>query len=204
MAVLGPKPDAKLKVTSDGLADLRLAIRELAKYEVLVGFPDETADRRDDTGEMKGAKAILGAKSEISNAALGYIHDNGAPEANIPARPFMIPGIKSAEAAITAALLGAAKAVLRDPRTDVLARLQRVGITASLGIKRKLNEGVPPPLSERTLRERARKGREGAMWELAWRDAGAPPGLELAKPLIDTGQLRNAVTYVVRKKKARK
>lgn len=204
MAVLGPKPNAKLKVTSDKLDDLRLAIRELAAHEVLVGFPDETADRKDDTGEMHGGKAILGAKSEITNAALGYIHDKGSPEANIPARPFMIPGIKAVEERIGAALLGAAKAVLRDPSTDVQARLHRVGITAATGIKRKLNEGIPPPLSERTLRERARKGREGAMWELAWRDAGAPAGLELAKPLIDTGQLRNAITYVVRKRKARK
>lgn len=197
------KNGASLKVTADKLADLKSALRDLATYEVLVGFPDETADRREDTGDMKGSKAVLGAKSDITNAALGYIHDKGAPEVNIPARPFMIPGIASVEDRLADQLLGVAKAVLKDPGLDVMARLQRPGITASLGIKRKINEGIEPPLSDRTLRERARKGREGALWELAWRQAGAPAGTELAKPLIDTGQLRNAVTYVVRKRKGK-
>lgn len=195
---------AGLKITADKLADLRLALRDLAQHEVLVGFPDETADRREDTGDMKAGKAVLGDKSEITNAALGYVHDKGAPEVNIPARPFMIPGIQSVEGKVADQLLGIAKAVLKDPQVDVAARMHRPGITASLGIKRKINEGIEPPLSDRTLRERARKGREGALWELAWRKAGAPAGTELAKPLVDTGQLRNAVTYVVRKRQQRK
>lgn len=201
---MAAKLPSNLKVTSDSLADLRLAIRDLAAHEVLVGFPDETADRQDDTGAMKGSKAVLGAASEITNASLGYIHDKGAPEANIPARPFMEPGVMSKREKIVDELERAAASVLRDPRADVFARLQRVGVAAVLGIKGKINEGVPPPLSERTLRERARKGREGAMWELAWRAAGAPAGVELAKPLVDTAQMRNAVSFVVRKRSARK
>lgn len=48
--------------------------------EVLIGIPMSTTERPD---------------GEITNAELGYIHEYGAPEANIPARPFLIPGVES-------------------------------------------------------------------------------------------------------------
>jgi hypothetical protein len=194
------KIDARFKTTKAALEELRQAIRTLVGHEVLVGFPDETADRRDDTGTMSHGKAVLGAASEITNAALGYIHDNGAPDENIPARPFMIPGIESVADKVAQRLFMVAKAQLTTPSLDPIAGLHSVGIVAVTGIKRKINEGIPPPLSDRTLRARARKGRTGASWELAWRAAGAPEGTELAKPLIDTGQLRNAISYVVRER----
>lgn len=195
-----PKPDARLTVTKDRLAEMRKEILGLVSYDILVGFPDETANRKEETGTTNNGSPILGGKSEITNAALGYIHDKGAPEANIPARPFMIPGILSVEAKIGDQLLSAAKAVLRDPNTNIEARFHRVGLVASTGIKKKINEGVPPPLADATLRSRANRGRKGAMLELDKRAAGELPGIALAKPLIDTGQLRNAVTYVVRKR----
>lgn len=168
---------------------------ELGKKEVLVGFPDTTAQRKEEDG----------SPSEITNAALGYIHDTGMPEQNIPARPFMIPGMDNAEAAVTRHLVSAARAVLQRRGVDAINKgFERAGVSAMGAIKRKINEGVPPPLSEWTLRERAARGDEGSMWELAWRAAGAPASTELAKPLIDTGQLRNAVNYVVRARKKRR
>lgn len=198
------KPDVRLKVTQDHAKVLVAALRELTSHEVLVGFPDENADRWIDTGTTVKGKAVLGDKSDITNASLGYIHDNGSPEVNIPARPFMIPGITEAEDRITAQLLSAAKAVLHDPATDVHARLIRVGMMAVLGIKRKINEGVPPPLADLTLKIRAAKGRKGAVNELAARALGTPPGMASAKPLVDTGQMRNAVSFVIRRRGATK
>ncbi|HCN2843789.1 TPA: hypothetical protein N6R16_004997, partial [Escherichia coli] len=53
-----------------------------------------------------------------------------------------------------------------------------------------------------TVEARARRGRKGATLELARRVAGESPGTDLAKPLIDTGQYRRAITHVVRDKDA--
>jgi hypothetical protein len=82
--------------------------------------------------------------------------------------------------------------------------LHKVGLRVATSIKKKINEGVPPPLSEYTLRERARRGRKGAKQELANRASGMAPSTQLAKPLIDTGELRNSITYVIRSRKDRK
>lgn len=189
---------AGLTVKADGVGELREMIKLLAKKEVLVGFPEDTSAR---TGDED---------AEITNAALGYIHDNGDADAHIPPRPFMVPGMKDAEARATAQLTKMAKDVLARKGTAAIDQgFERLGLMVATTIKRKINEGIPPPLADSTLRERANrggksKGRQGANWELAWRAAGAPPSTELAKPLIDTGQLRNAVSYVVRERAKRK
>lgn len=179
-----------VKLTKNGLPDLMAKLEALTRQRVLVGFPadDQNSLRKEDTA--------------ITNASLAYIHDNGAPEANIPARPFMREGIRAAETSIANQLWSTAKKVVKPEGTtaEIDAGLSATGIRAVNGIRARINEGIPPPLSDRTIAARAARGRKGALWEQAWRAAGAPAGTDLAKPLIDTGQLRNAVTYVIRKK----
>ena len=70
------------------------------------------------------------------------------------------------------------------------------------GIKNYIADGVAPPLANATLRKRARKGRKGAQAELDRRAQGEEPGMDLAKPLEDTGQMRNAVTFAIRNREA--
>ena len=191
----GPTKLPNLRVVKDSVDELRASLKMLAEKEVLVGFPEDTSARTD--AETK-------TPVDITNAALGYIHDTGAPEQNIPARPFMIPGIMEARESLTRQLFTAARAVLRREGVGAVEEgFERLGLKAQFALRKKINEGIPPPLSEWTLRDRARRGRVGAMWELAWRQAGAPASTELAKPLIDTGQLRNAINYVVRLRKNR-
>lgn len=193
MAVRSPKLP-NLKVIGSSVDEVRAMLVLLAKRELLVGFPEDTSER----------KADEEGPTDITNASLGYIHDNGAPEQNIPARPFMIPGMEAAVPAATARLTAIAKAVLARQGVEAIEQgFEQLGLKVQASLRRKINEGIPPPLSEWTLRDRARRGRTGAMWELAWRAAGAPEGTELAKPLIDTGQMRNAVNYVVRDRKKR-
>ena len=185
-----------LRITADNVAELRLMMKILAEREVLVGFPEETTTRDDDDSDP-----------DITNAGLGYIHDNGAPEQNIPARPFMIPGMTNAIPQATQALVNVARNVLtkRSPE-QVEMGLTRVGLAVQYALRSKINEGIPPPLSERTLRERASrgtKGRKGANKELQRRMAGEQPSTQFAKPLIDTGQLRNAINFVIRDRKKR-
>jgi hypothetical protein len=83
------------------------------------------------------------------------------------------------------------------------------GMAAKLSIQNKINEGIPPPLAEATLRRRAARGpgssiAKAAQKELDARGKGAPPSLMEAKPLIDTSQMRNAVNYVIRPRAARR
>jgi phage gpG-like protein len=148
-------------------------LAQLTDAEVLVGFPEES-------GEHDGG---------MSNAVLGYIHDNGAPERNIPARPFMVPGIESVRRQITAKLKQAGKAVLKQPKKGkksvIEQALHQVGLIGKLGIQNRINSGISPPLAASTLRSRRARGRMGSV------------------PLIDTGQLRNSINYVIRSRKKR-
>lgn len=188
------KPGPGVKVTKDFLPQFRKDMETLAGLQVLVGFPEDNAKER------KG-------NEQITNAALGWIHDNGAPEVGIPARPFMIPGIEREKDKIEAALVRSANTVLRPRkpnqglRGDPKAGLNAAGLIAQRSIRATINEGIPPPLSEATLRARAARGRKGAQQELENRAQGKPASTILAKPLVDTGQMRNAVNYVIRKRK---
>lgn len=196
--------EAGAHLVVDNLQALQEAIGLLARTEVLVGVPEEKTER--DDGET------------LTNAAIAYIQDNGAPEVNIPARPFMIPGINSVKPQLVKELIGTARRAAkasqpkkgqRPPSKADVAKvieqgLHRVGLTASTGIKNKISEGIPPPLSERTLKARAARGRKGASDELQRRARGEAPSIELAKPLEDTGEMRNSVTYAIRDKAARK
>ena len=185
-----------LKVKSGDLRGIQDAMKRLAEKEVLVGFPEDTTVREDE--------GIDG----ISNASLGYIHDNGDPMHNIPARPFMIPGIISAQEKITKRLGSVCKQVLRDKNVLTADQgLHQVGLTAAAALKMYISDGVPPPLADATLRARQRKGKsiaKAATKELARRAQGEVPGIDLAKPLIETGAMRNAISYVIRKRKERK
>lgn len=193
--------DPNLKVSVDRVAAIRDSLLELGKLEVLVGFPAEGDPRKPEPGDPP---------TGITNAALGYIHDNGAPEQNIPARPFMRPGMERVKGWVTNRLTATAKACLKQPGSvSVNDQLEVIGLKVATSIKSVIAEGVEPPLADATLRGRMARGAQssvaqGAFWELAWRQAGAPASTGIAKPLIVTAQMRNAITFVVRAVKARK
>lgn len=180
-----------------GLEGVKEVMRILADVEVLVGVPESTTD---DRTEQEGEKPI-------TNAALAAIHDNGSPEANIPARQFMRPGIEKVRAKVALQLRRAATIAMRTRDAQKLEMaMHEVGLTAQLSIQMTLREGVPPPLSERTLKERARKrpGRIGPGLELLSRKKGYAPSTGFVKPLIDTGDLLKSLTYAIRSRRRRK
>lgn len=181
-----------VQVTKKNLQDVIASVRALAASEVLVGVPEEKTERDDGV--------------PLTNAALAYIHDNGAPEAHIPARPFMVPGIKRAEAEIEKRLSMALKAAMRGNMVAAEGQMMAAGLAAQLGIQKTINDGIPPPLAIATLKKRAAKGRKGAQYELKRRAKGLDPiaGMQLAKPLVDTGELRKSITFVIRSRKARR
>ncbi|WP_288074668.1 hypothetical protein [Pseudomonas sp.] len=157
-----------MTVVRDDVAKVLAAIQRLTSREVMVGIPATKAERED--GEP------------INNAQLGYIHEYGAPKANIPARPFLVPGVAEKKDAIAGRLKKAAKAAMDGNNTALESELNAAGLLGQNGARNQINNGPHEPLAERTLAARRARGREGD------------------KPLIDTGQLRNSLTYVIRQK----
>ncbi len=180
----------------DNAAKFLDGVRALTGTRVMVGVPAEKTDRR---GE--GVK-------KMTNAALAYVHEHGAPEVNVPARPFLEPGIMRARGEIEAGLRRAGEAALAGSGVPAVKRhLHRVGLLASSSVKTVITEGIPPPLRPSSVEGRIAR-RKSKSWRARRRaeiaanavyvgEENAATGIFI--PLLDTGQLRNAVTYVLRK-----
>jgi hypothetical protein len=181
---------------AQGLGELSAALKILADVEVLVGVPEETTDVRNEDGV-----------EYISNASLAYIHDNGAPEVGIPPRPFMVPGVQSVQPKLTTQLRRVATVAFNTRNASEVERAMHLaGLTAQLAIQKTIQQGIPPPLADSTLKARARKrkGRVGPGLELLSRSMGAKPSMDFVTPLIDTGDMLKSITYVIRSRKERK
>jgi hypothetical protein len=159
-----------LHLTIDKLGNFLDNVSTLVENDVLVGVPTDDDDRDDGVGVM-------------NNATLALIHDRGAPEANIPARPFMVPGIENAKSKIASNFKKAGEAQLDGNNGEAIKALHRVGIVATNAIRDKIITGPFQKLADSTLR--ARKNRK-----ISPRQGEAP--------LLDTGQMKNAINYVVR------
>ena len=155
--------------TNRDMKSLMDDLMKLADVEVLIGFPEDTTARPPSEDEPAG----------ITNASLAYIHDNGAPEQKIPARPFMIPAVQSVQDQIAGKMGQTLKAVLDGGGVAKVAQgLTQLGIMGKLAIQKTINEGIDPPLAESTLKARARKGRKGAKIELQRRSEGEAPSTQ--------------------------
>lgn len=178
------------------------ATRVILDVEILVGVPMDTTDRPPDLAPQN-AKGI-------TNAALAYIHDQGVPEVGIPQREFMRPGIARARAEIERRLAMAMRAALQGNALVAEQVMLQAGTIAQSSIRNFIDAGVPPALSEYTLRKRAARGkgrgqgREGAKIELARRAQGLPRSLQYAKPLVDFGEMRKSIMFVLRRRSARR
>lgn len=169
-----------VRISIDRLHMLFESVETLTQNEVLVGIPGDVPLRT-----MPGGGAP--AHPLPTNATLGYIHEFGSPAANIPARPFLRPGVSGAQEQLGNRLRAGAMAALTFPPDEKIAMttLMGAGLIAQNAVRRYLNAGVSPPLAAATLL--ARRSRK-----IAPRKG--------TKPLIDTGQLRNSITFVIRPK----
>lgn len=120
--------------------------------------------------------------SPINNATILAINEFGSPVNNIPPRPVMAIGIRLAQDAIAAEFAKAAKGAWTKGVAAINQYYERAGIIASNSIKRVINEQIDiEGPAEATLKGRESRGFKGT------------------KALIVTGQLRNAITYVIRR-----
>jgi hypothetical protein len=166
-----------LKVSSDFTKQFNDIIKKFRHDSVLVGIPEDDDGRKENQGE----------DGQIGNAALLAINEFGSPMNNIPPRPVMSIGIRNAQEEIAAQFKLCAQntlsAVIKGGSGfDALdIYYNRAGLIASNSVKKAINsqEGIDGP-SEATLASRKSRGFKGV------------------KALIVTGQMRNAITYVLR------
>ena len=155
------------KKLKDNVPKMIAGMEAMAKSSVLVGIPsDSPKNHRDDD-------------ATIQNNELGLIMEFGAPEANIPPRPFLIPGVGSVLPEIEKRLSRGAKRLLTDPSFSPEVLFNSVGLMAQQGVQRYMTDAHFAPLADSTLAARQSRGFVGE------------------KPLIVTGSLRGAITYVV-------
>ncbi len=161
---------ASVTATVQNLSALHKAMRKLEKTVVEVGVPEEKTERKNEA-ERKEA--------EMNNATLAYIHEHGSPDANIPARPFLTPGIKKAQPQIVKFLKEAGQAALAGKESGVTTAYNKAGLTAQNSVRAVFTDNDWPQVSDARQKEKG----EGK-----------------TNPLIETGQLRKSITYVVGKK----
>lgn len=137
--------------------------------------------------KAKGAQVRVGVfsgekheGSALSLVELAAIHEFGSPAANIPERSFIRRTLDAKHDEIQKLLKQSAKAVVHG-KTSLGRALNILGQWAVREIKRTITRGpgIPPPLKPATIARKTVNGKRGE------------------RPLVDTGQLKNAITHVV-------
>lgn len=183
-----------------GIDKLREDFNQLLKLDVLVGIPEDKAPRK--------------GKAKINNAQLLYIHTNGSELRGIPRRPVIEPAIKAHSEEIQKELAKAASSALdgkiKQAKTQ-LGKAGTIGKNAAYDWFTDPRNGWPPN-SEATIVEKLRKQAKGrgepakiARAAVAYyENMGTLKGITgiegMTNPLIDTDQMRKAITFVVREK----
>lgn len=159
-------------VTIDRTKMIRDALGDLEEYEVKIGYPKEYADR-----EVMASDALRRGGVHLTNPQIAYINERGDPGMNIPARPTLIPGVVTAMPQIIKLLGKAIRVTLvhGSPR-DALIEMGRTGRN---GVRRYMLFSQVRALKPITIIYRQRAG------------------ITLTTPLIETGRMRNALSYMI-------
>lgn len=176
------------KTVIDRLPEVLKALELLVSKKVLVGIPDAKAGRRD---------------GPASNAVIGYVQETGDPRRNLPARPFLVPGVASIRGDVVAGLGNAGRLALDGKPAAVERQLAALGLLGQNAVRKRITDGIPPPLAASTVAGRLRRTRKGKRLLAQLRASGADLGqfgADNYTPLIATGQLRQSITYVIRTK----
>ena len=186
-----------VQVTETGEGDLKRileALKKLSEDELLVGVSADTAGsgRGEDINNAElayihtnGVRAA-GMKAETDKAVeegtpyplalQAYIKEHGSPAYRVPPRPFLEPGIEKhlnlVESGMKAALLDVLDG------GDGRAQRERLGATMAAKVQAYFQEDNGwPPNAPSTIKKKGS-----------------------AQPLVDTGALRQSITYIIRQK----
>ena len=172
--------------TKDNTPQMLQAMRELARTRVYVGIPASAKPRPPEDG--------------ITNAEIGYVQEHGQPETNLPARPFLVPGVMAVHQQTIAFFQQAQNAALDGNLAQARRFMNRAGLNAAASVQNHIPTAGWAPLSQRTIDERLEKHpfvytRDPVTNKRTRRQALASD----VTPLVDTGALRQSITYVSRR-----
>lgn len=186
----GPLVSVTAKINTKALND---TLKELSRKALYVGIAaDSQHDMREDGGP--------------NNSQLGYIHEFGSPSANIPPRPFLVPGVESKRDHISSELGLAMKAALNDDKRSCDKILDRLGVSTAEAVKEYLRTAEFTPLKPATIanrfRSRMAEGKRDNEKRLIRDKSGKlveNPNFGVGiRPLINTGSLLNAIdSYLI-------
>jgi hypothetical protein len=149
-----------MPVVKDNVPKLMRTVKSLEGFTATVGFKGGRSD------------------SNLNNAQIAYINEHGSPAKNIPARPFLGPGITEAMPELRAVAGQVVRQVLTSLDPAVAAKgMEIIATGLEAAVKKKILTGHFAPLKPATIR---RKGH--------------------SKPLIDTGQMYDSVEGRVRRR----
>lgn len=147
---------------------LRDSIDFLENNYVLIGIPEKTTDRQN-------------SDNEDTNAQILYLNTNGSPINNIPARPVLEPALEDDKENIEKRLEKVFDSVVNGEKDKAKAELEKLGMAEQNKVRSWFvdDKNGWPPNSCLVQKEKRRKGSTNP------------------RPLIDTGELRKSITYIV-------
>lgn len=179
------------------LRELRKQLKALAKKEVLVGIPAENSTR-EHSSEINNAELLyiqshgvrsasmrkemqgnLDSGMKYSKAHELYLQSHGSPMYHVPPRPVLEPAIASQKETIGKLIGVASKNALEGKSAQCEANLNKAGMVAASAARGWFENPANgwPPNAPYTIKKKGS-----------------------SQPLIDTGEMRKAITYVVRDK----
>jgi hypothetical protein len=159
-----------LTVTKDFTKQFNEVIARFKSDAVVVGIPEDKTDRKE--------------VGEINNATLLALNHFGSEKLGIPPRQPLTIGIRNAQPAIAEQFKIAAQSALSAGPKALTQYYERAGSIASSAVKKVINdqEGIQAP----------------APSTLKARQYLTKAGFKGTKALVVTGQMRNAITWVVK------
>lgn len=148
----------------------------LESHSVLVGVAGDNAGR----------------SGPLNNVELAFLHSNGSPLMRIPARPFLEPALENGETQqkIEGCMKRAIIEALEGNTGGARAEMEKAGLYGQKAAQEMIGSGALAPNAPITI---------NGGW-MRNRVSGKPvyiKGKGSSAPLIDTGSLRQAITYVV-------
>lgn len=180
-------PTVSITEGGNGPEFVKAVIGDLMNAKVYVGIPEAETSRE---GE------------QITNAALMFIHTNGSEVMGIPKRPVIEPAIEADKERLSATLGQAADAALDGDKLTYERLMKIAGQQGSNDAKLWFTDPRNgwPRNKEATIRRKLRRLR-GKKFKAAMKvlNAAGETGdvSEIDTPLVDTGELRRSITWVV-------
>jgi hypothetical protein len=211
---------------TDRSGTLKKLLDGISRMEVYVGIPEEKADR-EGGGPSNAQLAFIhthGARAasmrremagemdkgqSYSAAHQLYVSAHGSPLYRVPPRPIIEPAIEAEgnKEPIAEELGAAAKAVLDRKPAEAKRHLTKAGMLGQNAARGWFTDprNEWPPLAWRTLLRKMKRTKGMKRVRQALIRYVHEEGLDLAqysalsnRPLIDTGELRRSITYVVK------